>query len=535
MKPPKKKKMPRSPKSEPFGQVRWFGDDETGEYRARIRFDPSATAGTEDGSKVIRGRPRRWVPLPGIPRHDEAAAKAKAAAISQKAKREGWPVDAAESRETVRHWFHRWLDYLHESGGSSGQYRSNYTTWIDPVIGTKAMEDVTDDELRTFVSSLNRAVREQKIRWKTARNIWATITSAFSKYAGPRGDREIGFVVRADDPTRDIAPPKKGVTTEKVHLYPDEFLKLITCPKVRLKRRRAYAVAIYLYLRPGELEALEWIDFDLEHETATIQRSLDRERGHAAKSPKNKRARLPSALEVNIVPLLRAMHKESSGVGRVFGRLAGSESDLAERLRADLRRAGVTRHELLNDSAPGAPPRKWMTMHDLRTTGISWMATRGDSPFEIVARAGHSDIAMTNHYISKASLLKRIYRPEHVFPPLPASLLDEWGEDPPDPSELADEDVEHALPAGPDPARAKLLTAEVVPKAELGAAVRAEPDRAIAPVGQPVGPWAKTDQETPTKLSQPWDLNAPSELAFALVFSMDREMSQARREVTLNG
>ncbi len=421
-----KKVMPLSPKSVPSGQVRWFGDDTTGEYRARIRFDTCPGSADEDGLNRSGGRPRRWVPLTGIPRRDLPAAKAKAKLLSLKAKAEGWTIAAPEGNETVRHWFYRWFTFLDESGSAPSQYRSSYVVWIDPVLGNKAMVDVTTDDLRSLVSSLSRAMREGEIRWATARNIWGTITSAFRKYAGPRGDRDLGLVVRDDDPTRDIAPPKKGAKTAKVHLYPDEFLKLVSCTQVRLKRRRAYAIALYLYLRPGELEALEWIDFDLDHEITTIQRSLDRVRGNAAKAPKNRQARLPCALEPHIMPVLRAMHRESGGVGRLFGPTTGSGSDLAMHLRADLLTAGVTRHELHHESEPNAPPRSWMTMHDLRTTGITWLAVRGDSPFEIVARAGHSDIKMTNHYVQSAALLKRVYRPEHVFPPLPLCLLDDW-------------------------------------------------------------------------------------------------------------
>lgn len=450
-----KRPMPKSPASEPTGYVRWFGDETNGEWRARIRF----AASDDDQGKAARPRP--WVPLPGIPRADEERARAKARDLAIKVRTEGWTIDG--KRETVRHWFRRWLDYLKESGASYVGYRSNFATWIDPALGDMAMVDVTADDLRAFVASLNRAVRDGRIRWKSATNIWGTVCSAFGKYAGPRGDLETGLVCRADDPTRDIAPPKKGAKTEKVHLYPDEFLTLVSCPEVPLRRRRAYAVAIYLYLRPAELEALDWTDFDLAHETATIQRSLDRERKHAAKAPKNGRARLPCSVEANLMPLLAVMHKEARGVGRVFGRLACSESDLAENLRADLLRAGVTRYELHHGSEK--PPREWMTMHDCRTTGITWMAVRGDPPFEIVARAGHSDLEMTHHYVQKAALLKRTYKPEHVFPVLPACLLAEQ-------------------PSSPS-----------------------APEGAETPVAQPAATWPNTREETAENLSQPWDLN----------------------------
>ena len=71
------------------------------------------------------------------------------------------------------------------------------------------------------------------------------------------------------------------------------------------------------------------------------------------------------------------MKAESGGVGRVIGDMP-PEDQLAPKVRAYLRRAGVTREELfINDRT-----RKWITFHDLRATGITWRAVRGDDPLE---------------------------------------------------------------------------------------------------------------------------------------------------------
>jgi len=72
-------------------------------------------------------------------------------------------------------------------------------------------------------------------------------------------------------------------------------------------------------------------------------------------------------------------------------------------------------------SEPHEPPREWMTMHDCRTTGITWMAVRGDSPYVIMARAGHADLKMSQHYVNTAALIRRGYGTP--LPPLPSSLL----------------------------------------------------------------------------------------------------------------
>jgi hypothetical protein len=51
------------------------------------------------------------------------------------------------------------------------------------------------------------------------------------------------------------------------------------------------------------------------------------------------------------------------------------------------------------------------------------MAARGDDLLTIVARAGHSDVEMTKHYVQSAALLRRTFTRSDVFPALPASLL----------------------------------------------------------------------------------------------------------------
>jgi integrase len=69
--------------------------------------------------------------------------------------------------------------------------------------------------------------------------------------------------------------------------------------------------------------------------------------------------------------------------------------DLAEGLRTYLEVAGVTRADLHTADAT----RKAMTFHDLRATGLTWLAIRGDDPLKIKQGAGHSAFTTTEGYI----------------------------------------------------------------------------------------------------------------------------------------
>ena len=66
--------------------------------------------------------------------------------------------------------------------------------------------------------------------------------------------------------------------------------------------------------------------------------------------------------------------------------------------------------------------RKQIGFHDAgRSTGITWMALRGDDPLKIQCRAGHQDFATTQGYIREAENLTCVIGVP--FPPLPAALL----------------------------------------------------------------------------------------------------------------
>ena len=58
--------------------------------------------------------------------------------------------------------------------------------------------------------------------------------------------------------------------------------------------------------------------------------------------------------------------------------------------------------------------------HDLRATGITWMAVRGDEPLAIQQRAGHRSFNTTLRYINAAEVLEDGFG--EPFPVLPATL-----------------------------------------------------------------------------------------------------------------
>jgi integrase len=323
------------------------------------------------------------------------------------------PITPAE--ETIEAWISRWCDAREARGLTSVRHdRGRLGKWVIPVLRGRAMAKVTKLELVALVEDLDAHVQADDLSWKTATNVWGNITKMFFDACQ---SKTIALRVRADNPTDGVAGPDKGAKKAKAYLYPSEFLALVSSPRTPLRWARLFVAAVYTYTRAGELEALGTEDINRERGSIHIHRSINRAvtgRG-PEKATKTKHARrIP--VEATFAPLLGAMIDE---VGR--GRLLAMPAlcDLSDRLRQYLRWAGVTRAELFaNDKT-----RKQITFHDLRATGITWMAIRGDDHLRIQARAGHASFSTTQGYIREAENLDGVISASEVFPALPPHIL----------------------------------------------------------------------------------------------------------------
>jgi integrase len=286
---------------------------------------------------------------------------------------------------------------------------------------SKPIAGVTRRDVEELVQKLDEKVQAGKrFAWKTAVNCWAVTTRMFSD---ARRSKRLDLRVREDNPTLDVEGPDRGADKSKGFVYPSEFLTLVRAPDdvVPLLWKRLAAVAVYLGVRAGELEALEWEDIDLEHSKVTVHRAIDRDpdpdaEADATKCVKDQDPR-PFGIEPALLPLFRVMHCEAGGKGRVFPDFPRHRG-LAEGLRDYLRAAGVTRAELfISDKT-----RINIRFHDLRASTVTWMAVRGDTAERIIQRVGHEDWPTMKKYMRTAEALVEGFG--EVFPPLPFELLE---------------------------------------------------------------------------------------------------------------
>lgn len=353
---------------------------------------------------------------------DKAGASTMAALVARRVHELG--AVPLGSGETVDEWFDRWVASRVAKGlTSTANDRGRYQKWIAPLIGTKPIAEVARRDLEAVVQRLDEAVaaaaREDVVefRWKTATNVWGCCTKMF---ADACKSKVAELRVRDDNPARDVEGPDRGIDRVGPYLFPAEFLAVIRCRRVPTRWKRLIAIAIYTYTRRAELAALDWPAVNAERGYVHVHRSLDRK--GVLKSTKTKDTR-KAPLEPELAPLLERMRQDAGGEGRVVSAMPPAElmaPKLRQYVRWALEDAGmVVREDLFADDET----RRQLTWHDLRHTGLTWRAVRGDDPMKIMRAAGHSDMATTQLYINEAQTFEDVGTFGEPFPPLDLALM----------------------------------------------------------------------------------------------------------------
>lgn len=398
--------MPRRP----TGTVETFFDSEgKSYYRGRVRLG--------DGS-------REWIDIPDRHQKSKETAKKFVAIAQARELKDGQLLAEKRARiakvpiegETVEEFAEKRWEPARAARGVTGtkDHIGQMKLHVWPIIGKWHAAAVTTSQVEDVRDALDVKVRSEAMRWKTARNIWSFVTTMFDDM---KNAKERALRIRTDDPTVGVRPPDRGEDLAKTYLYPDEFLQLVRCEEVSLRLRQAFTIAIYIYARHGELSALEvGSSVDLVRGVASIVEQVNRNTGKR-KATKTKVTRTVP-IEENLLPLLRVFEDEGPrrGVTRILPCIE-KEMSLSKLLRECLVKAGVTRKALHGTTAT----TKQISFHDLRATGITWAAVRGDDPMKIKQRAGHKHFSTTEKYIREAENLRGNFG--DVFPPLPEGLI----------------------------------------------------------------------------------------------------------------
>lgn len=363
-----------------------------------------------DGTKM-RGKP-----LPkgtSEARAREVSLVRSEAALAQGIRRLLIDRETGEPAESGAAWWGRYMEHRRKLGLTS--INGLYERHIKPVVD-KPWSEVTAEDCKLLVSSLDRRSSEGEIAQKTAFNAWGAWTTAAKAATGGWNKDKAGSLKVCDaNPCVGVLPPDFKESKELQWLYPQEFERLISCKLVPLEWRLRYALGVYLFVRGGELKALRWADVDVDNGIVSVRLAYDHEREEVKSTKTGSKGMRRFAIEPALLPLLRAMHEAAGGQGNVV-----EMPDLkywASRLREHLELAGVRREALFTTDTT----RKRLRFHDLRSTGLTWMAIRGDDPLKIQQRAGHTTFGTTQKYIRAAEEVGTAIG--GVFPELPAELI----------------------------------------------------------------------------------------------------------------
>jgi integrase len=267
--------------------------------------------------------------------------------------------------------------------------------------GQLPIASVRREHIEMVVHSLDRDQLKPRaqhgISWKSAACIWGLVTKAFDDACRAK---DLTLRVRHDNPCEKVRGPDVGTERGKSILYPDELLAVWRHPEIPLRWKRMIAIAVYTALRSSELRALRWPDVDLRRGLIHVHAQQHATTEDAKRLKSGARAHYVE-IEPNILPVFKALHKERHD-DRVLP--MPPIHAMSDRLRRYLLKAGVDREELHVDAMDAA--RKPMTWHDLRGTGLTWWAARGDAPMSIMQRAGHTVMATTMRYVQLAESVR---------------------------------------------------------------------------------------------------------------------------------
>ncbi len=351
--------------------------------------------------------------------YSEERARAKARHLSERCEVEGATLVHEEKKaidaSTFGVWSDLWFASRERRGISAKKERGRWDKWVldGAKLRDRKVASITKFDLEGIVERLDGAIQAKDmglegLAWKSAWNVWALVTVAFSDMAA---SKERSLRMRDDNAAAGVRGPDRGAKKAKGWLTPNDFLEVMSDESIPVRHRRALALAVYLYPRAGELRGLNWEDVSLDGGFVLFHHA-ERVDGTDTSTKTEDFRRTP--IESTLWPLLKAMHDER-GEGRVTN--LPDDQHLARWLRETLQWVGVASAEL-----KASPTRKAITWHDLRATGITWRAIRGDDHLKIKGAAGHRNFSTTEGYIRAVEAVDRATFGE-VFPVLPEALL----------------------------------------------------------------------------------------------------------------
>lgn len=418
-------------------------------YRGRLRLD--------DGSLVRIDIPEEKKRSKTAARNYVAWAQEQEDSIHtlQNAKREGQAKREARiagaAGETCDAWYERFKAHRKDKVSTCAHDAWIWSKWISKTrvrggattFGELPIADVNADDIEDVKDVLTAAVLAYEVAGnvsgdgrlapKTAQNAWTALTTPMKFASTRKGPRELRVREGKGNPCDGIPPPRDGASKSRHWLRPHQWVKLVAWLAPRHRAwAEAYAIGLYLALRPGELHELRVKDLLLVDREVSITRAWD-EKKRKVGPPKTRESVRKISIHPTLMPLLERIARERKADDLVCPVVAATRENA--RSASDLSRAELYR-EFLQAACIDAPEffvktrtHLMIDFRSLRDSGITWRFLAGERESVIQREAGHEHISTTLGYAKEVHDKRGRYG--EPFPPLPAELV--GAVQPPDP------------------------------------------------------------------------------------------------------
>jgi integrase len=349
---------------------------------------------TEEGERV-----RRWVDLGTENR--VVARRKLARMLAADATAEPGSAERAKLTETVAEFTATYVERRKAEGVKTWKDEERWLkTDVLPIIGTMPIDEVRPVHIR-------EALDDARERGRGRQSLIHIRGVMHRLFAGPWRDEII-----AENPVARVELPRiREVHRARAILTDAEFVQFVTCEAVDLELRvMAVASRVVGGMRTGDVHAWSWDEIDRVDFARCIVPRL--------KTGEPQELLIPDTGRV----VLQAWwgHEGKPTEGPVFpvrrGPRAGEhkgKASHAQRLRRALLVAGVTRHEIHNDSAT----TRRADFHSFRRAFSTALADAGANVQLASRLAGHADLSAHNRYLMQSEAMKQI--PEAAVPQLP--------------------------------------------------------------------------------------------------------------------
>ncbi|MGD1025316.1 MAG: site-specific integrase [Candidatus Sulfotelmatobacter sp.] len=326
------------------------------------------------------------------------------------------PSDGNPSSDmrVVDFWGRVYLPHLEEIVTLTGQPRRKPST-------VRGFKQIWNQHLKTHFADITLKAYEPMIGNRFLRTLTSTQGKSTLKHIKALGSSIFGHAVEEEiiklNPWREVKIPKDAIESEATQHYTlEEAEDIISALVDHVDCQLVMALACFLGLRPGEIAALKWEDFN--DDTVSIRRSVVRGIVGTPKTPESL-ATLPLPMQVKIpLELWRQKSQKESGEtsqtatqreGYVFESKNGTPVDLHNMIsRVIVPHVNGGRKCVVCDKTPKALKGvKWKTLYAGR---------RGAATAVIEANNGNLAIgqALLRHksQITTATFYKKAVTPE---------------------------------------------------------------------------------------------------------------------------